>query len=124
MPENVQDYFSVKEILYVERLEQAAALLKPQRVDVLRHLAEPATCTQVAERVEQTPQWVNYHVRCLLNADLVIRVSEQRVHGIKEGVYQARARSYWLSPDLVGKIGTRRARDELGLGCLLDLVEE
>lgn len=114
----------MKEVLYVERFDQAAALLKPQRVDVLRHLAEPATCTEVAERVDQTPQWVYYHVKCLVNADLASRVSEQRVHGIQEGVYQARARSYWLSPDLVGRIGTRRTRDELSLGFLLDLVEE
>jgi hypothetical protein len=114
----------MKEVLYLERFEQAAALFKPQRVGVLRQLAEPATCTQVAGRVDQTPQWVYYHVKCLVDAGLASRVSEQRVHGIHEGVYQAKARSYWLSPDLVGKIGTRRTRDELSLGFLLDLLEE
>jgi hypothetical protein len=51
-------------------------------------------------------------------------VSERRVHGIHEGVYQAKARSYLLSPDLVGKIGLRHSRDELSLGFLLDLLEE
>ena len=47
------------------------------------------------------------------------------MRGISEGIYQAAARSYWLSPRLVGRIGgLRRARDELSLGYLLDLMEE
>ncbi|MFG1882763.1 hypothetical protein [Micromonospora sp. NPDC049102] len=48
----------------------------------------------------------------------------RKVRGITEGIYQAAARSYWLSPRLVGRIGLRRARDELSLGYLLDLMEE
>ncbi|MEV5818697.1 hypothetical protein AB0L22_05930 [Micromonospora haikouensis] len=52
-------------------------------------------------------------------------MSERKVRGISEGIYQAAARSYWLSPRLVGRIGgLRRARDELSLGHLLDLMEE
>ncbi|MEH0972181.1 hypothetical protein V6U77_13715 [Micromonospora sp. CPCC 205546] len=55
---------------------------------------------------------------------MVELVSERKVRGITEGIYQAAARSYWLSPRLVGRIGLRRARDELSLGHLLDLMEE
>ncbi|PRX51087.1 helix-turn-helix protein [Prauserella shujinwangii] len=110
--------------MYLDRFEQAAALLKPQRVGVLRQLAEPGTCTQVAERLDQTPQWVYYHVKRLVDAGLVSRVDERRVHGIHEGVYQAKARTYWLSPQLVGRIGGPRTRDELSLGFLLDILEE
>jgi hypothetical protein len=43
---------------------------------------------------------------------------------VHEGVYQAAARSFWLSPQLVGTIGARPARDQLSLGYLLDLVED
>jgi hypothetical protein len=46
------------------------------------------------------------------------------VRGINEGIYQAAARSYWLSPRLVGRIGLAKARDELSLGYLLDLMED
>jgi hypothetical protein len=46
------------------------------------------------------------------------------VRGINEGVYQASARAYWLSPGLVGRIGQRQQRDEASLGYLLDLMEE
>jgi hypothetical protein len=36
----------------------------------------------------------------------------------------ATARSYWLSPRLVGRIGLRQTRDRLSLGYLLDLMED
>ncbi|GAB3815186.1 helix-turn-helix domain-containing protein [Micromonospora zhanjiangensis] len=115
----------MRDVLYLEQIEQAEALLKPQRVEVLRQLAEPRTCTEVGARLDQTPQRVYYHVKRLVDAGLVERVSERRVRGISEGIYQASARSYWLSPRLVGRIGgLRRARDELSLGYLLDLMEE
>ncbi|MFI6760482.1 helix-turn-helix domain-containing protein [Micromonospora sp. NPDC050417] len=114
----------MREVLYLEQLEQAEALLKPQRIEVLRQLAEPDTCTEVGARLDQTPQRVYYHVKRLVDAGLVTQVAERRVRGIHEGIYQATARSYWLSPRLVGRIGLRATRDELSLGYLLDLTEE
>lgn len=114
----------MRDVLYLEEIEQAEALLKPQRVEVLRQLAEPRTCSEVAERLGQTPQRVYYHVKRLVEAGLVDLVSERKVRGIHEGIYRAAARSYWLSPRLVGRIGIGRARDELSLGYLLDLMEE
>jgi DNA-binding transcriptional ArsR family regulator len=115
----------MRDVLYLEQIEQAEALLKPQRIEVLRQLAEPRTCTEVAAVLDQTPQRVYYHVKRLVEAGLVEQVSERRVRGITEGIYQASARSYWLSPGLVGRIGgLRRRQDELSLGYLLDLMEE
>ena len=115
----------MRDVLYLERIEQAEALLKPQRIEVLRQLAEPRSCTEVAARLDQTPQRVYYHVKRLVDAGLATQVSERKVRGIHEGVYQASARSYWMSPRLVGRIGgLRRQRDEASLGHLLDLMEE
>ena len=114
----------MRDVLYLEQIEQAEALLKPQRIEVLRLLAEPRSCTEVAAQLGQTPQRVYYHVKRLVDAGLVTQVSERRVRGIHEGIYQASARSYWLSPRLVGRIGLRRTQDELSLGYLLDLMEE
>ncbi|MBY8872284.1 helix-turn-helix domain-containing protein [Micromonospora sp. PLK6-60] len=115
----------MRDVLYLEQIEQAETLLKPHRVDVLRQLAEPRTCTEVAARLDQTPQRVYYHVKQLAAAGLVEQVATRRVRGINEGIWQAAARSYWLSPRLVGRIGgLRRVRDELSLGHLLDLMEE
>jgi DNA-binding transcriptional ArsR family regulator len=114
----------MKDLLYLERVEQAETLLKPQRIEVLRQLAEPRSCTEVAARLDQTQQRVYYHVKRLVEHGLVTQVAERRVRGINEGVYQATARAYWLSPGLVGRIGQRQQRDEASLGYLLDLMEE
>ncbi|MFC7479393.1 ArsR/SmtB family transcription factor [Luedemannella flava] len=95
----------MRDVVYLDRIEQAEALLKPQRIDVLRQLAEPRSCTEVSVELDQTPQRVYYHVKRLLEAGLVRQVAERRVRGITEGIYQAAGRSYWLSPSLVGRIG-------------------
>jgi DNA-binding transcriptional ArsR family regulator len=114
----------MRDVVYLDQIEQAEALLKPQRIEVLRQLAEPRSCTEVAAKLDQTPQRVYYHVKRLLDASLVSKVSERRVRGIHEGIYQATGRSYWLSPRLVGRIGLRQTRDRLSLGHLLDLMED
>ena len=114
----------MKDVLYLEELEQAETLLKPKRVEVLRELAEPRSCTEVATRLGLTPQRVYYHVKRLTDAGLANQVAERKVRGIVEGIYQATARAYWMSPRLVGPIGVRAKRDALSLGFLLDLTEE
>ncbi len=114
----------MRDLLYLERVEQAETLLKPHRIEVLRQLAEPRSCTEVAARLDQTQQRVYYHVKRLVEHGLVTQVAERRVRGINEGVYQAAARAYWLSPRLVGRIGQPQHRDEASLGYLLDLMEE
>jgi DNA-binding transcriptional ArsR family regulator len=114
----------MRDVVYLDDIEQAEALLKPARVEILRKLAEPRSCTEVAAELDQTPQRVYYHVKRLVDAGLVHQVSERKVRGIHEGLYQATAHSYWLSPRLVGRIGARRTRDQLSLGHLLDLMEE
>jgi DNA-binding transcriptional ArsR family regulator len=114
----------IRELLFLERVEQAVTLLKPQRIEVLRQLGEPRSCTEVAARLDQTQQRVYYHVKRLVEQGLASQVAERRVRGINEGIYQATARSYWLSPGVVGRIGPPATRDEMSLGYLLDLTEE
>jgi hypothetical protein len=114
-------------VLYLDRVEQAEALLKPQRIEVLRQLATPRSCTEVGHRLGQTSQRVYYHVKRLVDAGLARQVAERRVRGITEGIYQAEARSYWLSPHLVGRLERSQAtpadRDVAHLEHLLDLAE-
>lgn len=115
----------MQDVLYVDDIEQAAVLLKPARLDVLKRMAEDTTCTLLAEALGLTPQRVYYHVKALEQAGLVERVGERKVRGILEGIYRARAKSYWLSPRLVGRIGgPKRARDQASLGYLISLAEE
>lgn len=107
----------MREALYIDDVERAGALLKPLRVELLRRMIEPRTCTELGQELGETPQKIYYHVKVLEKADLVEKVSERRVGGILEGLYQAAARSYWVSPLLIGAAGGEdAAHDQLSQG--------
>jgi DNA-binding transcriptional ArsR family regulator len=114
----------MQDVLFLDRLEQADALFKPRRVEVLRLLAEPRTCTEIGRELGDSPQKVYYHVKRLQSAGLVELVDERRVRGIVEGIYRATAQSFWVSPELVGRIGGPRESNQYGIGFLLNLTEE
>ena len=111
--------------MLIEKPDQAGALLHPLRLELLKLTDEPRTCTDLAEALGETPQRIYYHVKVLERAGVLEKVEERKVRGISEGYYRATARSFWLSPRLVGRIGgPRRARDQMSLGFLLALAEE
>jgi DNA-binding transcriptional ArsR family regulator len=114
----------MQDVVYIEELDQAITLLKPLRLDILRQLAEPRTCPELADYFGESPQKVYYHIKALETAALVDKVAERRVRGVVEGLYQAKARTYWLAPRLVGQIGNENtARDQISLRALLELAE-
>lgn len=111
-------------LFYVQEVDQAAALFQPLRIQLLKLMAEPKTCHDMAKVVGESPQKVYYHVKILEKAGLITKISEQRVRGIMQGIYQATARSYWLSPQMVGRLGgKKRVNDQMSLGYLLSLAE-
>jgi DNA-binding transcriptional ArsR family regulator len=115
----------MQDVCYIEDVAQAMALLKPIRLEILRRLGEPRSCDELAEVFEDSAQKIYYHVKALQEAGLVDKVSEKRVRGTVEGYYQAKARSYWLAPKLVGKVGfPQQARDQASLRVLLQLAED
>ena len=115
----------MKDVLYIEDVDQAMTLLKPIRLEILKQLGEARTCPELADFFDESPQKVYYHIKALEGAGLVEKVAERRVRGVVEGHYQASARAYWLAPKLVGQIGgTKATQDQLSLRVLLDLAEE
>lgn len=115
----------MRDVCYIEDLQQAITLLKPLRLDILRQLDEPRTCPELAAFFSETPQKIYYHIKALESAELVQKVEEKRVRGVVEGFYRAVARSYWLAPALVGQVGGRQqAKDQASLRVLLSLAEE
>ncbi|MEU2170944.1 helix-turn-helix domain-containing protein [Micromonospora chersina] len=96
----------IADVGHLERLEQAETLLKPQRIELLQQLAEPRSCTELATTLGQTPQRVYYHVKRLVEQDLVTQVSQRRVHGIShrarpagaEPRRRSRSSRHWASP--------------------------
>lgn len=114
----------MQDLLYIDDPAQAAALLQPLRLDLLKRMGSPSTCPDLAQQLGVPTQQVNYHMRILHEAGLVDRIEERRVRGTVEGIYQARAASFWLSAKLVGSIGAPRASSEMSLGYLLSLAED
>jgi DNA-binding transcriptional ArsR family regulator len=115
----------MQDVLYVEVAVQAGALLHPLRIEVLKRLGDPRSCPELAKELGETSQKIYYHVKILESAGLIEKVDERRVRGIMEGLYRAKAKSYWLSSSLVGKVGgAERARDQMSLGFVLSLAEE
>jgi len=115
----------MQDVCYIEDLDRAMTLLKPQRLEILRRMDTHRTCPELADYFGESAQKVYYHVKALETARLVEKVEEKRVRGAVEGYYQASARSYWLAPTLVGQIGTStQARDQMSLRVLLGLAEE
>src|SRR5882672_144538 len=113
----------MRDVMLVETTEQASAVLNPLRLELLRRADEPRTCAEFAQALGETPQKIYYHVKVLERAGAIEKVRERRVRAISEGHYRATARTYWLSPKLVGRIGgARRAPDQMSVGFLLTLI--
>ena len=113
-----------RDVMLLESAQPAVVMLKPLRIAMLRELAEPKSCPQLAATFNETPQKMYYHVKSMERAGLVERTGERDVNGIKEGFYQACAKSYWLSPRLVRGMGGERAvRDQTSLAVLAGNAE-
>ncbi|HXV97961.1 MAG TPA: helix-turn-helix domain-containing protein, partial [Anaerolineae bacterium] len=116
---------AMQDDLYIETADQALTLLKPLRIELLKRMDEPRTCPELASYFDETPQKIYYHVKALERAGLVEKMAERRVRGVVEGYYQAKARSYWLAPRLLGELGGQRlTQDQMSLHFLLSLAAE
>ncbi len=80
----------------------AIALLDPARARVLAALAHPGSATTVAGELGEPRQKINYHMRALEEHGLVRLVEERPRRGLTERVMVASARSYVLSPAVLG----------------------
>lgn len=69
--------------------EALHALAHPLRVRILEQLREPASAAEIAPRLSQSRQNVNYHLKELARGRLVRRVGERRSGGFVETLYQA-----------------------------------
>lgn len=94
----------------IDQPEVAMAALDPLRARILAALHEPGSATTVAARLDEPRQKVNYHLRNLEAHGLVQLVDERPRRGLTERVFVASARSYALSPDLLGESAVRHGR--------------
>ena len=76
------------------------ALCHPTRVRMLEALREPASAAGVARQLGQPRQRVNYHLKALEDAGLVVPVGSRRQGNFVETLYRSRARSFVIAPEV------------------------
>jgi DNA-binding transcriptional ArsR family regulator len=84
---------------------RAAHLMDPMRVELLGKLAEPGSASSLARDLGLPRQRINYHLRELEKAGLVEFVEERRKGNCVERLLKASARSYLISPEVLGALG-------------------
>jgi DNA-binding transcriptional ArsR family regulator len=92
----------VRAVEVIEEPARVAAALDPVRSRILAALAEPGSATTVALALGQPRQKINYHLRALEAHGLVDLVEERPRRGLTERVVVASARSYVVSPAVMG----------------------
>ncbi len=85
-------------VLTVKEPAALQALSHPTRVEILAMLREPASAADVARRIGQSRQRVNYHLHELEDAKLIERVGERRTGNFVAMLYRAVARAFVVSP--------------------------
>jgi DNA-binding transcriptional ArsR family regulator len=111
------------EVECIAEARRAGALLHPTRREILAQAMEPISATDIAGRIGLTRQKVNYHVQELAGAGFLQRAGRRKKRNLVEQRWVATARSYVLSPELVGPLSVdrRRIEDKLSAAYLLGL---
>jgi DNA-binding transcriptional ArsR family regulator len=84
---------------------RAASLMDPMRMALLERLAEPGSSSSLARDLGLPRQRINYHLRELERAGFVELVEERRRGNCVERLVKASARSYLISPEVLGALG-------------------
>lgn len=115
---------SVPHIELLDQFDSAAALFNPARLQILQQLAEPDSASGIARRLDLPRQQVNYHLRELEKAGLAEFIEERRKGNCIERVLRASARSYIISPEVLGELGRppEQAADRFSMSYLVSLA--
>lgn len=96
---------AVVDVAVIDEPAIASSILDPVRAEILAALSEPGSATSVAAALGLPRQKVNYHLRALEANGLVHLVEERQRRGLVERVMIASARSYLVSPSVLGSNG-------------------
>ena len=94
----------MKQVQPIHTFDQIKLLADSRRMDILRLLmASPATLTQLARTLKQSPAWIRHHIKMLESADL-IELAEIRTTGtVTEKFYGAKASALLLQEIILPK---------------------
>ena len=89
----------------VSQAGNAAVLLDPERRSLVELLSEPDSAAGLARKLGWSRQIVNYHLRELEKAGLVVLAEERRKGNCLERIMRRTAHSYVIDPAVVGPLG-------------------
>lgn len=92
------------ELHVIRDFDRAYSLLHPVRRKMLELLSEPLSSAGIAHRLRLPRQKVNYHIKEMARAKLLIPAGRLRKRRFYEQCYVASAKAYVLSPELLGKL--------------------
>ncbi len=94
----------MKTVQTVQSFDKIKLLADSRRMDILRLLmAAPATLTQLARTLKQSPAWVRHHILALESADLVEISETKRTGKVTEIYYRSKADAYLLQEIVLPK---------------------
>ena len=102
----------VRDVHVIDEPDTAAVILDPLRARLLAELTVPGSATTVAAALDLPRQKVNYHLRALENVGLVRQVTSRQRRGLTERVLESSARSYVVSPAVLGPSTPEPARTD------------
>lgn len=95
-------------IQILDRPETAAAVLVPQRAEILDSLREePGSAAMLSGRLGQPRQKINYHLRELEALELVELVEERRKRNMIERIMRPVANSWLVGPLALGMLAPK-----------------
>lgn len=97
-------------IQVLQQPDQGAALLHPIRLRLVGRLAEPNSASGLSREMGLPRQKINYHLRELEKSGLVRFVRQQRKGNCLERIVQATAKSYLISPEVLGSLASDPSR--------------
>lgn len=103
----------------IQSAAMAECLLQPQRLQLLEHLHAPDSAAGLARKLALPRQQVNYHLRELEKQGLVELVEERRKGNCMERLMRASARSYLISPMVLGQANAAPVRDQFSSAYLI-----
>ncbi len=119
----------MKRLQPVRSFEQIKILADPRRLEILRLLmAAPATLTQLAQQMHQSPAWVRHHILALQAVGLIEIAEIRRTGKVLEKFYRARAGALLLQevllPEMDKKAVIFAGSDDLALPLIAEALEK
>lgn len=112
----------MKEILYLQTLEQIKAVTNPKRIAVLRTFGpnKPLSAKMIAQELGETPSKIHYHLKELLKNGILEVVETREINGIIEKLYLPTAKKITVEKDL---LSVSEGEGSVILQAVLDLLE-